>query len=173
MAEGLIAKGAEAHEGIFRLPGNIRKVKDMEQALNDGQDPVTGADLNDLASLFKSWFGSLPEALITDDQLPKLKTAYETKEYVEFVQAIPRAHSITLKYLIGFLKRMTPCEAATKMSAKNYAICFAPNIVSSGSITNQSMLAQYAEISQEFLVHLIGHWDTSDIYPPPPALLEG
>lgn len=172
MAEALIEKGAERSEGIFRLSGNLKKVKQMEQTINEGGDPVRSADLNDVASLFKSWFASLPESLVTDSHLGALQTAFETHTHLDFVKTLPHAHIYSLKYLIGFLKRLVPAEPITKMTPKNFAIVFAPNIVYSGSITDPAMLTKQGEVAQDLIITLIADWDVTDVYPPPESFFQ-
>jgi hypothetical protein len=173
MAEALLAKGAEQSEGIFRLSGNLRKVKEMEQQVNEGKNPIPEAVLNDLASLFKSWFASLPEPLVAEAQLPALKAAFETRKHLEFVQTLPSPALYTLKYLVGFLQRLVQAQEVTKMTPKNFAIVFAPNLVYSGAITDPQMLTAHGEISQDFIITLIAEWDVRDVYPAPPTFFEG
>jgi hypothetical protein len=172
IATALIAKGCERWEGIFRLPGSHDKVGRLQKTINDGGEGIELADVNDLASLFKSWFAQLPEPIINRDTLPQLKSAWETKEFVPFVEALAPAFSDVLKYLIGFLKRLTLAVEFTKMTARNYAICFAPNLVDTGSIKDPMQISKYSDMSQEFLITLIETWDTTGIYPPEDGILD-
>jgi hypothetical protein len=171
MAEALIAKGCEQWEGLFRLPGNSSVITRMQKTMNEGGNPLELAVMNDLASLFKSWFGELPEPLVNADMLPGLKTAYETKSYTTFVKEMPPVHMSVLMYLIGFLKRLMPAAEATKMTARNYAICFAPNLIDTSSVADPMQMSEYAKISQDFVVSLIEGWDTTGMYPPNPELM--
>jgi hypothetical protein len=172
MAQALLAKGAETYEGIFRVSGNLKKVKEMEEIVNNGGDVIKTADLNDLASLFKSWFASLPESLVTDYHLGPLKTAFERRTHLQFVATLPKAHYFCLKYLIGFLQRLVRAEDVTRMTAKNLAIVFAPNIVYSGSVTDPAALTRHGEVAHDFIITLIETWDVTDMYPPPEAFLQ-
>jgi hypothetical protein len=172
MAEALIEKGIEQWEGAFRLVGNMQKVKTMQTSVNDGGSPFGTAEINDLASLFKSWFSSLPEPIVDQENLPDLKTAFETKTFIEFASRLTPAHAATLKYLVGFLKRLVPNEAVTRMGAKNYAICFAPNIFDTDSIREHSQAQQFVDMSIECLVNLIEFWDTRELYPLKPIYLQ-
>jgi hypothetical protein len=165
LAEALIEKGAERREGIFRLPGNQARVKEMQNAINEGKSPYTSADLNDLGSLFKSWFGSLPEMIIDRMLLPKLEIANEGSRFICLLTELPPASLAVLKYLVGFLKRLCRHEATTMMGSKNLAICFAPNLVDTSPIKDPMQARLYAEMAQCFFQQLIEGWDTRDLYP--------
>jgi hypothetical protein len=171
MAEAIIEKGGERWEGIFRLPGSSDKIARMQKTINGGGDPIPLADMNDLASLFKSWFAKLPEPIVNADFLPLLRTAWETKNYPGFTEELPGAYVGVLKYLVGFLRRIAAAEEGTKMTPRNLAICFAPNLVDSRGISDPKQMQEYSEMSQEFLVSLITSWDTSDLSPPQDGIM--
>jgi hypothetical protein len=171
IAEALITKGCEQWEGLFRLPGSHDRITRMQKTINEGGDPLDLADMNDLASLFKSWFAKLPEPIVNADMLPSLKTAWETKAYIDFVGELPDSYVAVLKYLIGFLKKIATAVEATKMTPKNLAICFAPNLVDTDSITDPRQISQYADMSQDFIITLIETWEIDDFYPPEPDLM--
>jgi hypothetical protein len=107
MAEALITKGCERWEGIFRLPGSHDRVTRMQRIINEGGECFELADVNDLASLFKSWFAQLPEPIINRDMLPMLKTAWESKAYIPLVSNLAPSLAAVLKDLICLLKRLT------------------------------------------------------------------
>jgi hypothetical protein len=172
IADALIAKGAERWEGLFRLPGSHDRITRMQKNINEGGDPLPLADVNDLASLFKSWFAKLPEPIVNSDLLPSLKTAWETKTYVIFVADLPPTHVSVMKYLIGFLKQIAAAVEATKMTPKNLAICFAPNLIDTGGISDAMQISQFSDISQDFIITLMETWDTSSIYPPRPGVMD-
>jgi hypothetical protein len=57
----------------------------MLRAINDGRGALELGDVNDLASLFKSWFVQLPEPIISSDVMPMPKTAWDPKAYIPLV----------------------------------------------------------------------------------------
>jgi hypothetical protein len=165
MANLLVEKGAEKREGIFRLPGNMARVAQLAEALNRGDDQLQDTVLDDLASLFKSWFGGLPIQLVPTEEVPSLlRVAAVDKDYVGFLRTLPPLHRNVITYLIGFLKQMSLAAAVTKMTAKNLAICFSPNIVSSEGVATADV-GRHTDASTEFLVSLIEKLDASAIYP--------
>jgi hypothetical protein len=171
IAEKLFEMGAESCEGVFRIPGNGKKVLQLEDEVNHGNLALE-AGLHDIGSLFKVWFAKLPEPIVGVDLLGTLKSAYETKTFVEFVENLPHAHLLTLRYLIGFLQRLAKAEGITKMTPKNLAMVFAPNLVALDHIRDPMQIAAYTEMIQEFICTLILSWDTSDVYPAPDYFFE-
>ena len=165
MAEQLLKKGAETKEGIFRLPGNLKKVDEMAEATNIGRDAISSADINDVASLFKKWFRDLPDPVVDMDNVERLRDYAEAKDYVTFANTLPRAHKMTLMYLIGFLQRLEKAESVTLMSAKNLGIVFGPNVVQLIGCNEPGKLHDFAVWANEMMEDLIKRWDTSQIYP--------
>jgi hypothetical protein len=172
MSEAMLKKGAEQSEGLFRLPGNLRVVDEMAEEANNGRDVVTRGELNDIASLFKKWFRDLPDPVVNLDSIPKLRDAYDDKSYLPFVEVLPKAHRLTLMWLIGFLQRLVKSEEATKMGPKNLAIVFGPNIVQVNDTNEANTIKLFADLAIEFLTALITGWDTSEIYPIPEQMLQ-
>jgi hypothetical protein len=172
MTEALIEKGCDRREGPFRLPGSAMKVAQMQESINEGGNPLPIAEFNEVASLFKSWFRSLPQPIVDKETVRTLKTAFEMKAYIMFVADLPPAHGFVLKFLIGFLQRLLPAESVTRMTAKNYAICFAPNIVDTESATDTNQAAFLCDMAIEFMCELMDTWDTRDIYPMRQTFLE-
>jgi hypothetical protein len=168
----ILAKGAEKAEGIFRISGNGRVVKELEAEVEEGHLAVLeGAALHDLGSLFESWFASLPELIVNDDLAKDLQVVMgTTRDVVSFTEKLPRAYAITLQFLIGFLKRLTAAEPETKMTARNYGIVFGPNIVAMGDVTD-ALASHASKTASEFVAQLIEDWDTSAVYPLSPQTL--
>ncbi|OHT09812.1 RhoGAP domain containing protein [Tritrichomonas foetus] len=165
MADMLLKKNCENIEGIFRLPGNMRRVDEMTDELNQGRDSLMSAEVNDIASLMKKWFRDLPDPVVNLEKVDLLENAFEDKTYIEFTESLPKTHKLTLMYLIGFLQHLCKSEAQTKMNAKNYAIVFGPNIVQVRDMNEPMKLKKFSDITIEYLTTLIQSWDTSMIYP--------
>jgi hypothetical protein len=167
IATAMLLHGAEQREGIFRLPGTMKKVKELEIAVGRGPAALKIAELNDLGSLLKSWYGSLPQPLVTRDVAEKLRIGEEPARYVEAADALETINRLTLMYLIGFLQRVAKAEEATKMGPKNLAICFSPNLIDMSAASDPTKAAEASDIAQAFVIALIEHWDTSEVYPLP------
>lgn len=167
MADYLLKRGAAKCEGIFRLPGSLKTVDEMALGTNDGKDMISKANLNDIASLFKKWFRDIPNPVVPINRVEDLLNVYEDQQnaYIEFAESLPRPHKMVLMFLIGFLQDLVKSAEYTKMTAKNFAIVFGPNIVQSHSVTSQEMVRKFTDVAIDFLIYLIEHWDTSEIYP--------
>ena len=165
LAEAIIEKGGETTEGVFRIPGNGRVVDAIIADLNADKDNLAAADLHNLASVFKKWFAQLPEKLISRDRFGEVQTAVETATCVKFVNKLPKTHTLTICYLVGFLQRMARAEAVTLMTAANLARVFSTNVIDC-EVHDYNLIEKYTGISENFLLALIQEWDTSDLYPP-------
>jgi hypothetical protein len=67
---------------------------------------------------------------------------------------------------------MARAEEVTKMGLSNLAILFSPTVVALPPCTELDAVAEHTGVSHEFLAFLLNNWDTSDIYPLPPELLQ-
>ena len=76
------------------------------------------------------WIRDLSEPIIPFQYTgPDLFNAFLQGRIIEYVSSMPRLHSLTLAYIIGFLQELALYENKTKMSTTNLAIVFAPNII--------------------------------------------
>lgn len=161
-AEAIIAKGGMKSQGIFRLSGSMRRVEEMTNAANLGEDVLQGPELNDLASFFKKWVREIPETLVP----PLYEEAYNdandgTHRIIEFVNSLPKLYKCSLGYLVGFLQKIAIAVDETKMTATNLAIVFAPNVIQYKS----DMMRDSSSNSRTFLTYLLENWDVSFVYP--------
>lgn len=165
MAEMLLQKGAEKTEGIFRIVGNKKVVINMQEKVNKGGEIDPNISIHDLASLFKSWFATLPDTLVPISLMPDLITASEDKTFIKFIDKMPKAHLYTLKYLIGFFQKLKDSESVTLMGASNLAICFGPDVISTRHVKEFKDFEKFKDISCNFLTTLINELPTGDVYP--------
>ena len=161
MVQMLIKKGCFSKEGIFRKPGNIKKVNEMATNANSGMEVLSGAALDDIASLMKKWFRDMNDYIVPNNLAHFMNVALQEGKTIAFAAALPPVNSITLAYLIGFLQELAKYEGTTKMGPENLAMCFSPNIVSP-EFASKTLSAGPG---QSFLLYLIEHWDVSLIYP--------
>jgi hypothetical protein len=171
MASALLARGGEGREGVFRLPGNMKTVNGMQRVVGEQPQVLDKAEIHDLGSLLKAWFSNLPQPIVHADVVPRLKTAHEDHTFIEFANGLPDLEKLTLKYLVGFLRRMACAEAVTKMGAPNLAMVFAPNVVDIAGGSDVMQVAKTSDIAKEFLIALINDWDVTDVYPPSQEML--
>ncbi|PPQ65483.1 hypothetical protein CVT26_000123 [Gymnopilus dilepis] len=130
-------------EGIFRKNGNIRRLRDLTDAID--RDP-SSVDLTQdnpvqLAALLKKFLRDLPDPLMTF-KLHKLFVASQSlpseedrKRYLHLISLIlPKSHRDTMEVLFVFLKWVASfahmdAETGSKMDLGNLATVICPSIL--------------------------------------------
>ena len=133
---------AEEKEGIFRLAGSDIKAKALIDILNKGpiKEWSSDYDVHTVGTVFKRYFRYLSEKdpLIPFDLYDAFLCLMVFSERGEvdlvescrtLVNSMSESRKKTLSFLIRFLKTVEQKSAVNKMTAKNIAICFAPNLV--------------------------------------------
>ena len=130
-------------EGIFRKNGNVRRLRDISEALDREQDGVNLLDDNpvQLAALLKKFFRELPEPLMTT-RLYRLFVLAESIEneserhrVMQLVMLLlPKAHRDTAEVLFVFLRWVASFahvdeETGSRMDLANLATVMCPNIL--------------------------------------------
>ncbi|KAL8279045.1 hypothetical protein RQP46_008503 [Phenoliferia psychrophenolica] len=134
-------------EGIFRKNGNIRRLKDLSEALDRDPASVNLSDDNpvQLAALLKKFLRDLPDPLMTF-KLFQLFLATQRVENLEQRKTImhlvcclmPKPHRDTMEVIFVFLKWVASFshvdeETGSKMDLQNLATVICPNILYSKS----------------------------------------
>ncbi|TFK71654.1 hypothetical protein BDN72DRAFT_869889 [Pluteus cervinus] len=130
-------------EGIFRKNGNIRRLKELTEAID--RDPAS-VDLTQdnpvqLAALLKKFLRDLPDPLMTY-KLHRLWIATQSppqeadrRRYLHMVSLLlPKSHRDTLEVLFVFLKWVASfahmdAETGSKMDLDNLATVICPSII--------------------------------------------
>ncbi|BGO94074.1 hypothetical protein NBRC10512_003707 [Rhodotorula toruloides] len=130
-------------EGIFRKNGNIRRLKDLTEALDRDASSVNLSDDNpvQLAALLKKFLRDLPDPLMTF----KLFHLFIAAQRVDDPEArkkalhycccmMPKAHRDTMEVVFVFLKWVASFshvdeETGSKMDLQNLATVISPNIL--------------------------------------------
>ncbi|ORY81899.1 hypothetical protein BCR37DRAFT_22697 [Protomyces lactucae-debilis] len=136
-------------EGVFRKNGNIRRLKDLSEAIDKGSNSVNFAEETpvQLAALLKKFLRDLPDPLMTFKlhKLFVLSQRHESEEVRYRIMhltccLLPKAHRDTLEVVLSFLAWVAQFahvdeESGSKMDEHNLATVVAPNILYS-RITN-------------------------------------
>ncbi|XP_078359356.1 rho GTPase-activating protein 8-like [Oculina patagonica] len=130
-------------EGIFRRSGNMKTVKDITQMFNKGfevryNDPE---DIHCAAVIIKRFLRELPEPILTFKLYDTIVTSTlipdETEKLKEMWHILhnelPEENFLLIKFLMEFLNEVLEHSAVNKMTSKNLAIVFGPNLVWSKS----------------------------------------
>ncbi|BGP16088.1 Rho-type GTPase activating protein Rga1 [Rhodosporidiobolus nylandii] len=130
-------------EGIFRKNGNIRRLKDLTEALDRDSGAVNLSDDNpvQLAALLKKFLRDLPDPLMTYKLFAlfiaaqRIADEAERKKVLHFCCCLmPKAHRDTMEVLFVFLKWVASFshvdeETGSKMDLQNLATVISPNIL--------------------------------------------
>ncbi|GAA5941120.1 hypothetical protein JCM1841_003063 [Sporobolomyces salmonicolor] len=130
-------------EGIFRKNGNIRRLKDLSEALDRDSGSVNLSDDNpvQLAALLKKFLRDLPDPLMTFKLFhlfiaaQRIEDTNQRKKVLHFCCCLmPKAHRDTMEVLFVFLKWVASFshvdeETGSKMDLQNLATVISPNIL--------------------------------------------
>ncbi|XP_033644086.1 rho GTPase-activating protein 24-like isoform X2 [Asterias rubens] len=162
-------------EGIFRLPGRVSLIKELQERFDCGEKPdftAMNTDIHTVASLLKLYLRLLPEPLIPWQHYKsfydgiKLHIRNEDegrKELIQQLALLPRTNYNLLKYLCEFLLDVQEYECYNKMGMLNLATVFGPNIFRP-PLENATSLMETTSMSQKFLFLLIREHDV--MFPP-------
>ena len=129
-------------EGVFRKNGNIKRLKDTAEAIDQGQTPdLSRENPVQIAALLKKFLREMPDPLLTF-KLHRLfvltqKIADEEKRRRVLHLTcclLPKAHRDTMEVLFAFLKWAASFshvdeESGSKMDVHNLSTVMAPNIL--------------------------------------------
>ncbi|GAA6058086.1 hypothetical protein JCM3770_001105 [Rhodotorula araucariae] len=130
-------------EGIFRKNGNIRRLKDLTEALDRDSGSINLSDDNpvQLAALLKKFLRDLPDPLMTFKLFhlfiaaQRIDDPDERKRMLHYVCCLlPKPHRDTMEVLFVFLKWVALFshvdeETGSKMDLQNLATVISPNIL--------------------------------------------
>ncbi|GAA5978747.1 hypothetical protein JCM11641_006164 [Rhodosporidiobolus odoratus] len=130
-------------EGIFRKNGNIRRLKDLTEALDRDSGAVSLSDDNpvQLAALLKKFLRDLPDPLMTFKLFQlfiaaqRIEDEDSRKKVLHFCCCLlPKQHRDTMEVLFVFLKWVASFshvdeETGSKMDLQNLATVISPNIL--------------------------------------------
>ncbi|KND04188.1 uncharacterized protein SPPG_01622 [Spizellomyces punctatus DAOM BR117] len=134
-----------ASDGIFRMGIGKLKVEGYRDIIESGgqlpyiptpdprKEPLTALHIGGLLKMF---FRDLKEPLLTHRLYkPFIKAAGFTDHEKRLrmlqllVQLLPAEHQAVLQYLLGFLADVVALSGVNRMTSKNVATCFGPNIL--------------------------------------------
>eukprot|EP00118_Oscarella_pearsei_P004790 m.20952 g.20952 ORF g.20952 m.20952 type:complete len:840 (+) comp28113_c0_seq2:181-2700(+) len=128
-------------EGIYRLPGISSNINKLRQDFDANKIPDLNSqsyvnDINCVGSLCKMYFRELPNPLLTYQLYSSLEEASKTADGPKRREAIakvlgqlPPTHFNTMEHLIKHLAKMASHSEETKMTPRNLAIVWAPNLM--------------------------------------------
>uniref|UniRef100_A0A336MT93 CSON006928 protein n=1 Tax=Culicoides sonorensis TaxID=179676 RepID=A0A336MT93_CULSO len=123
------------YEGIFRKTGSTKRQKEIISKLERGLPFDDTDNVLDIASILKTFFRSLPEAIIPPGNLQEtlIKCLLDEKTATHNILLsclmLPVLKINTLAYLMQFLNKVSEYASDNKMTIENLAIIMGPNIM--------------------------------------------
>ncbi|KAJ0260184.1 Rho GTPase-activating protein 5 [Hirschfeldia incana] len=123
----LYDQGGLKVEGIFRITGDNSEEEFVREELNKGVVPE-GIDVHCLSGLIKAWFRELPRGIL--DSLPseQVMQCESEEDFVKVVRLLPQAEASLLNWAVNLMADIVEYEEVNKMTTRNLALVFAPNM---------------------------------------------
>ena len=113
--------GGYVTEGIFRVPADNELCNDLKNKINTGAfNGCSNAHV--LASLIKSFFRELSLKIFTDP------IARHTEDVDIIISTVAPIYKPIVQWLVQFLGEIAANEVSNRMSIKNLAVVFVPNL---------------------------------------------
>ncbi|CAJ0583527.1 unnamed protein product, partial [Mesorhabditis spiculigera] len=172
----MIRHNPEKEKGMFRVNGNVNRIKRMKAAFDASQYHTNweeySRDQHAVCSVLKCYLRELPEPLLTRDLVnawtnaASLHGSARVNALQKVIHGMPAANRNNLTYLMNFLSEMLTYEDVTMMNSGNMAIVFAPNLFVGTSIENDVASRQIVEALLENAGQLFGSAHAADIHVP-------
>ncbi|KAJ6235373.1 rho gtpase activation protein [Anaeramoeba flamelloides] len=154
-------------EGLFRVPGNAKKINELKELLNSGVFEIDDPEIDNAfnyASTLKSWLRDLTEPLVPFSLVDSILNSDKEAQMIDIVQKIPQLQKYTLAYLIFFIKDLIDPKIVkkTKMDQQSLVLMFAPNIIRVKKQT-LNIVVQINAKRNLFLTSLLNEWEIDEI----------
>ncbi|XP_019639383.1 PREDICTED: rho GTPase-activating protein 24-like [Branchiostoma belcheri] len=176
-----IRKHGMAQEGLFRLPGSLTEVKELQDVYDRGERPdfeELQADVDSVASLLKLYLRELPEPVVPfamydsflqAARLLKVSEAEGVSRLAQLLKQLPDDNANLLKFLCRFLFEVQLQASLNRMTAENLATVFGPNIAR--PVTESPLnIMETTTLIRQLTKTLIAEQDA--MFPADPALTE-
>lgn len=173
-------------EGIFRLSGSAKRIKDLQMIFNSpdrygkGLD-WTGYTVHDAANILRRYLNQLPEPIVPLDFYDKFRDPIRShqaqavgdrdgqgndvgdfdhdgavKEYQRLITQLPPLNRQLLLYILDLLAVFSSKSDLNRMNSANLAAIFQPGIISH---PNHDMSPLEYKLSQDVLIFLVENQD--------------
>jgi len=163
-------------EGIFRIPGDTVTISELKTAYDTERASDIHFDnysVHDIGGLVKLFFRELPNPLFPFNFFPVLMNLFAETEpagqeqlffesLAKVIATLPNENRNLLHYLLTFLSDLASCSDENKMTSRNLAVVFAPNLIRPKEDTIETALLspQISKIMQIIIEGITsGLWD--------------
>eukprot|EP01104_Vermistella_antarctica_P002925 TRINITY_DN13101_c0_g1_i1.p1 TRINITY_DN13101_c0_g1~~TRINITY_DN13101_c0_g1_i1.p1 ORF type:complete len:754 (+),score=192.56 TRINITY_DN13101_c0_g1_i1:567-2828(+) len=141
--------GALEVEGIFRISGSSSDIQSMRKQVDRGKYGAFKSvrDPHTVSGLLKTYLRELPEPLFSFEFFSKFVAAAKSnsiEKIAELAAQLPESNRRFLHELVSFFAEVANHSEVNKMTAKNLAVVFAPNVIYSRSQSGVSVLEDTA-----------------------------
>lgn len=171
-------------EGIFRLSGSAKRIKDLQTIFNSPERYGKGLDwtgytVHDAANILRRYLNQLPEPIVPLQYYEQFRDplrAYQAKvgnsaqaqamenqehtravvAYQKLITKLPALNRQLLLYILDLLAVFASKSDLNRMTAQNLAAIFQPGIISH---PNHDMAPNEYRLSQDVLIFLIENQD--------------
>ncbi|KAI5811409.1 hypothetical protein DFH27DRAFT_26759 [Peziza echinospora] len=154
-------------EGIFRLSGSSKRIKDLQNTFNSPEKYGKGLDwtgytVHDAANVLRRYLNQLPEPIIPLEFYDRfraplaLDTASAIRVYQQLISELPPLNRQLLLYILDLLAVFASKSEQNLMTSQNLSAIFQPGLISHPI---HDMSPEDYRISQDVLVFLIEHQD--------------
>lgn len=154
-------------EGIFRLSGSAKRIKDLQNIFNTPEKYGKGLDwtgytVHDAAAVLRRYLNQLPEPIIPLEYYDKFRAplslppADAIRVYKRLIGDLPPLNRQLLLYILDLLAVFASKSEQNLMTSQNLSAIFQPGLISHPS---HDMSPEDYRISQDVLVFLIENQD--------------
>ncbi|XP_037421588.1 rho GTPase-activating protein 4-like [Triticum dicoccoides] len=127
MQRRLYEQGGLRAEGIFRINAENSQEEFVRDHLNSGTVP-DGIDVHCLAGLIKAWFRELPSGVLDSIPPEQVMQCQSEEDCARVAKCLPPTEAALLDWAVNLIADVVQEEQINKMSDRNVAMVFAPNM---------------------------------------------
>jgi hypothetical protein len=129
MRDYLRKENAFQIEGLFRIAADAEECVFVKKALNEGAF-VRCDDVHCISNLLKVWFRDLPRAILDPIDTAHIDAVTTDAEAAAIVEMLEEPHKSIFLWIIDLCVECSSQADVNKMTGKNLAIVFGPNLFS-------------------------------------------
>ncbi|KAF9906944.1 hypothetical protein EC991_011418 [Linnemannia zychae] len=172
---GMDVKGIYRVAGITSATNRLRSAFDRDCAAVDLSSEENCGDINNVASVLKTWFRELPDPLLTRQLYPEFIRAANIEDPAlqlmnlhQVTNQLPDPNYATLKFLMCHLNKVQANQEVNKMGASNLGLIFGPTLTSTsggsigGDVTDLADMGLQCRIIESLLNNYGAIFDIED-----------
>lgn len=166
--------GALQIEGLFRIAADADQCVYVKKQLNECN--FSGCeDVHCISNLLKVWFRDLPKAVLYPISADLIETCATEEDAAAIIKKLPEPNSSIFLWLVDVCVEVQVESATNKMTGKNLAIVFGPNLFSPSCVPASADPMATMRFSQKVanFFHKAILWRERQNKDDPPAPIQG